>query len=400
MFRAVLIAPDPELRAPIERLVAETRLAVLLKTFDRYLTQEELAGVVRAYSPQVLFVDIATSPGALETAAQMQRTMPGVNVVALHPQCDPQLLIRLLHSGLREILYPPFAAEPFRESMARLAAAIRETPAEREETDLVYTILPAKPGTGASTIALNAALAMSRASEGRVLMSDFDLNCGVTRFQWKLTNPFSVHDAMEKAGDLDGSLWAELVSPVGRLDVLSSGAIQPDFPTDIGRIRRMIDFARRQYRVLLIDLSGNMEHFSIELMAQSRRILLVVRPDLATVYLAREKLRYLRSLDLEDRVGILLNRWHRDAVLSMGDIEGVLGLPVQQTFPEDAKAVYQAVLAGDGVDPASDLGREVAQLAVSLYEYVPQSKNVTPKRRMVEYFSLLPARYSLFPPGR
>jgi Flp pilus assembly CpaE family ATPase len=122
----------------------------------------------------------------------------------------------------------------------------------------------------------------------------------------------------------------------------------------------------------------------------------VVQPDLPTVYLAREKVAFLRSMDLEERVGIILNRWHREACLTIADIESALGLPIEDTVADSPAAVYRAMLNAAPVEPASDLGRELAGLAVRLAEAKTEKPGATPKRRMVEYFNVLPARYSLF----
>ena len=81
----------------------------------------------------------------------------------------------------------------------------------------------------------------------------------------------------------------------------------------------------------------------------------------------------------------------------------VARLPIQQAVPlsEDAEVVYRALLTGTPIDPVSELGKEMSRLAIFLAEARAEKPEVNPKRRMVEYFSLLPARYTLFPgPGK
>ncbi|MBI3684655.1 MAG: hypothetical protein HY235_30160 [Acidobacteria bacterium] len=395
MLRGVILAPDAELRHGVEARIADTGHVLLLRSFDHYLSLEELHRFHRAHAPQVLFLDIASNPDMLDLAAQLGRVLPGVLGAALHHQCDPALLMKLLHAGIREFLYPPFEKQLFLDAVARLTQTLRETPVSRDATDLLFAFLPAKAGCGCSTLAMNSAMAMTRALEGKVLLADFDLNCGTARFLLKLTNAFSVQDALEKTGELDEGIWSEIICPAGMLDVLASGPIQKTIRFETGAIRRMLEYAQRRYKAIVVDLSGNLEDYSLEILHESRRILMVLEPDLATVYLAREKLRFLRTLDLEDRVSVILNRWHRDACLSIADIESVIGLPVQYTLGNDGEAVYRALLGGTPVDGSSDLGKELARLAIFLSEARTEKAEVTPKRRMVEYFSLLPARYSL-----
>lgn len=397
MLRGVVIAPDQELRRLIEARIAETGHVLLLRSFDRYLTPDELRGFQRAHAPQVIFLDVASDPRIIETAAQLARPDSAALPVALHRQCEPELLLRLMQSGVREFLYAPFEKELFLQAVARIRQAVREAPAQAGATDLVFAFLPAKAGCGASIVAMNAAVHMARALEGEVLLADLDLNCGIARFLLKLKSAFGAWDALEKASALDDGLWSELVTEAAGIDVLAAGQIRAGVEPATGAVRRVLEFAVCRYRAIAIDLSGNFERYAIEALEECRRILLVVAPDLATVYLAREKLRFLRSLELEDRTSIVLNRWRRDACLSIADIESVIGLPVQYTLQDDPDAVYRSLLSGAPVDPATELGKELSRLGVFLTEARPEKAEITPKRRMVEYFSLLPARYTLFP---
>ena len=71
---------------------------------------------------------------------------------------------------------------------------------------------------------------------------------------------------------------------------------------------------RRYYRLVAVDLSGNMERYSIEIMEQSRRIFLVTTAELSSLHLARERLNYLKILDLGDRIELVINRSHKQSL--------------------------------------------------------------------------------------
>ncbi len=76
-------------------------------------------------------------------------------------------------------------------------------PAIEADTNQVYSFLPSKAGVGASTMAMNTAVAMSRVPDSSVLLSDFDLNSGMVRFMLKLDGAYCVTDATEHALDMD-----------------------------------------------------------------------------------------------------------------------------------------------------------------------------------------------------
>ena len=310
------------------------------------------------------------------------------------------ILMELLPAGIRELLCEPFDERPFVDAIARVSRNVRDVGDLPDQAE-VYPFLPAKVGTEASTIAVNTALALGRLEEGKIPLADCDLNCGVVRFQLKMDHPFSIHEALEKGLRLDDSIWPDLASRAKQaagdaLDVLASGAIIPRYPYPAAHALSLLEFARRRYRRVLLDLSDHLEQFAIDMLSQCRRVYLVVQPELCTVHLAREKLRFLKTIDLDDRVEVLVTRWRKDAVLTLTDIESVLGIPITQSLSFDAKGTYQAVLSGTGVDPASAFGREIQALAGGISEAADRTvRTEAIKKRRIEFFSVLPGKYSL-----
>jgi len=147
--------------------------------------------------------------------------------------------------------------------------------------------------------------------------------------------------------------------------------------------------------VICFDLSGNLEKYSIEIMHESKRVFLVCTPEIPSLHLAREKYQYLQTLDLGDRVSILLNRCQKKSVLSPAQIEQLLGLPVQFTFPNEYEEVNRAMAQGTHVEPGSVLGRQCTALAhFMLDKKVATTEPATTKRKFIEFFNVSPARYS------
>ena len=91
-----------------------------------------------------------------------------------------------------------------------------------------------------------------------------------------------------------------------------------------------LDFLRRNYKVICADLSGNLERYSLELMQESKAVLLVCTPEVPSLHLAREKMAFLKSIDVKDRVSVVLNRVHKKPLFSPKQVEELLGVPVIQ----------------------------------------------------------------------
>ena len=65
---------------------------------------------------------------------------------------------------------------------------------------------------------------------------------------------------------------------------------------------------RRNYQAYVSICRAMLEKYSLEIMHEAKKIFLVCTPEIPSLHLAREKCLYLKHLDLQDRICILLNR--------------------------------------------------------------------------------------------
>lgn len=395
MLRGILICPDLDLNERFQQLLAELGLVNVTRILDRYPNQLELLRYLRAHAPQVIFVSTESMNRVLELVHEVEKQAPGVQVVAVGRKCDQQTLLDLMRAGIREYASLPFDRLGLKEALLRIEQVVEQRPPTIETTDNVFAFLPSKAGVGTSTIALNASVALARLPNTHTLLSDFDLNSGMMRFMLKLENTYGVSDAAEHALAMDESLWPQMVTEVEKLDVLHAGKLNPDFRIEPSQIRHLMEFMRRNYQALCFDLSGNLEKYSLEIMHEAKRIFLVCTPEIPSLHLAREKYLYLRHLDLQDRVCVLLNRCQKRPIISPQQIEELLGLPIQMTFPNDYVGVHRALTFGKGVEPTSELGRQFTLLAQSMTDAPPKGAPVDSKRRFIQYFSVVPGRTAI-----
>ena len=269
---------------------------------------------------------------------------------------------------------------------ATVKALLERKPATHGATTQVFSFLPSKAGVGTSTLALNVSAALARRPNTRVLLSDFDLNSGMVRFLLNLRNDgYSVIDAVEHSLRIDENLWPQLVTTIDQLDVLHAGRVNPNLRIEGSQIRNLVEFMRRNYDALCFDLSGNLEKYSMELMQESKRIMLVVTPEIPSLHLAREKLHFLRGFDLESRVSVVLNRCHKKPLFTKEQVEELLGLPVVQSFPERLRRRQQGDDRGaGGWNPDTDMGQMVSEFVKTLIDKKTVAKE---PKKFLEFLS-------------
>jgi pilus assembly protein CpaE len=259
-------------------------------------------------------------------------------------------------------------------------------------TDRVYCFLPAKPGVGASTLAVNTALIAAQTGLERVFLGDFDLGCGTVSFLLRLQNEYSIQDAALRVHELDETLWPQITFSKGNLDVVGSGPVRANNTIEGLHARRLVEYLRRTYNMVIADLSGQMDHHSIELMQEAKRIFLVTAPDLAALHLARNKVQFLEQLQLADKVALLLNRTNRTQMFTREEIRDLVGVPVWLSFPDDPHSVFESAKMASGINPKTELARQIRALADVLIS--KKAPSAAPKKhRFVDYFSIVPGRY-------
>jgi pilus assembly protein CpaE len=334
-------------------------------------------------------VSISDPIEAERAAADLRRFVPGLPVTGVANYADPDTLLIAMRAGFPDLLSPPFRTEAIAENLFRIRTQLSGHSALAEGTPLVYSFLPAKPGVGTTTIAVNAAIAAARCVADPVFLGDFDLSMGVVRFMLQLENEYSVVDAASADG-IEDRQWPRLVCRKFGVDFMHAGRLQPDTRMAPIQAMQLIAYLRRPYRIVCADLSGNFEKYSIEIMRQSKRIFLVTTPELPSLFLARDRIAFLRSLELTDKITLLLNRTVRRGPEEK-DIAELLGVPVFRSFVNDYATVSDAVQEARPVKEGSEFGSQIAEFA----RLLPDENSIQrpePAKKFLEFFTLKPHR--------
>ena len=384
MYRSILISADAEVGSKLKAALEASGHIEIARFIDHYPTGVELIRTVRALAADILFIDFGSMAKGLEIIHTLETEGSPLQIVGFDRKLDPAVLRETMRAGVREFLAEPFEARTVIETLASIKAQLDKRPAVYHSTDQIFTFLPSKAGVGTSTIAANVSAALARRANTHVLLADFDLSSGMLRFMLKLTNEFSVPDALERSADVDENLWPQLVTSIGGMDVLHAGRLNPNYRIEPAQIISLMAFMRRTYQVLCFDLSGNLEKYSLELMQESKRILLVCTGEIPSLHLAREKMAFLKEQGLSARVGVVLNRMHKHPLFSKDQVEDLLGVPVLRVFANDYQAVNRAVENGKLLEPDSELGRSFTDFAAQLLNQ-PAAKTEPAKRRFLEF---------------
>lgn len=393
-MRTIVVVPDPTLNHDLVTALAEFPEIELVRQVAPYPEPDDLLRIIRARKPDFVFISTEDFSRFQALAAMVDDRMPGLPIVSVACDANPvELIPKLMHLGVRELLTSPVTHAKLGETIAGIARQLAKHPAPVVRLGDLYAFLPAKPGVGASTIAVSTSGALADELQIRTLLLDCDLMAGVTKFLLKLGNSSSIVNALEHADGLDEDLWSQMVGHWDGLEVLHAGELAPPATLTAASLEVVLGFARAQYDTVCADLASSMDPFTVQIMREARRIFLVTTPELVPLYLTADRLRHLKELGLADKVSLLLNRKTAHRGLSDGEVAQLAGLPIAHQFSNDYPGVQGAILDGVPVSHRSGLGQSIMTLARSLAPALSQhTVPAVHQRKFLEFFHVPSAR--------
>jgi Flp pilus assembly CpaE family ATPase len=172
------------------------------------------------------------------------------------------------------------------------------------------------------------------------------------------------------------------------MDILHAGRVNPNIRVEPALFHSLIQFMRRNYQALAFDMSGNLERYSIEVMQESRQIFLVCTPEIPSLHLAREKLGFLKTIGLDSKISLLLNRVPKKSPFTVPQVEELVGSKVAASFCNDYFAVSRATTAGQVLDPESTIGRECTAFAAGLADRRSSAPTEKKTKKFLELFNV------------
>ena len=296
---AVLIAPNRELAHQFCLTLPETRGFQILADLKRYPTEQRLQIRLRQLRPEVVLLDLSTDLEAAEALIRfMAAYRPTVYIIGLHHSNDPEIVLRALRSGASEFLCAPFDAAIQREAVAAILRLRQSDSRAESEPGRMVAFSSAKPGSGASILACQVALALKKTTNGRILLADLDLTGGTVAFYLRLRHRHSFLDALDSSEQMDPSVWNSLTAQCRGVDVLPAPAVPREVAMEPGRLRQVLEQAKHLYDWVILDLPAIFHRTSLLALAESDRAFLISTSELPSLHLARKAVSLLRQLGI------------------------------------------------------------------------------------------------------
>ncbi len=362
-----VFATDNDQRAVLQVLVDGTTIArtVCSNPTMPLAANDPVIRRTRAFAPDVIMVDIASDgvTSALRAVELLHQELPESAVFVVGPMTQPQLIVSAMRAGVREYIERPTTTTDLVEAFARLTST-RRKPGREGARGKVFTVVNAKGGSGATTVAVNLALALQSVHHSTALVDLAPL--GHCALHLNLKPAFTVSDALTNLHRLDSSLLDSFMARNDRgLQLLAGPAAPTAIEPSAADFARLFDTMVGLFHYIVVDASSRLDSATRLISNLSEKILLIAHADVASLWSAGRVAQYLGESGSRDRFALVLNRYRKVAGFNEAETEAAIGAPVVWRIPNQYFAVSSAIDRGVPLmqQGNTDIARSIAGLA-------------------------------------
>ena len=367
-----LLSEDREHLSTLQSRLEATRLARVVFSNVGFPAgpTDAILRQIQDLRAEVVIVDIsAENPQrAINTIELIQANTLQIAIFANGSLLQPTTIVASMRAGAGEYIDDNAGTEALLEALTRHSSSRTRTRGGVGKAR-IFTVLSAKGGAGATTAAVNTAVALQQA-HGNVVLVDF-APVGHCQLHLNLRPSFGVPDALENLHRLDASLLDGLMTTSKDGLHLLAGPQQPyqSIPTP-AELARLFDLLVNHYRYVVVDASSRLDPTTRLLSDLSNAVLLVAQTDVVSLWSAGRIHGFLEEGTGRNRLRMVLNRYKKIPGFTDEDVEQATRCKVLWKIPNAFQAVSPAIDHGTPVvlQEGQEVSRSYRALAAALAE--------------------------------
>jgi pilus assembly protein CpaE len=367
-----MISRDTEFRQSLNEILAERpdfiSLDVEIAVPFMEISDNELSDLI-------IFLDLEDDPHiGLKFAQYLSEAGELRTLVGVGPELSNELLLQAMQSGISEYLPKPIDAESLNGAIERLWRRTgRKASVEERAPGKMIAVFSPKGGSGSTTLAVNLAVQVNRLTRDRTLILDLDLELGETALHLGIEPRFSVVDLIRNFHRADSGLLASYIERhESGVEVLAA----PIKPADVemvseDQILKILQFLKQHYDYVIVDTPKSFGATTLAAFEQADQMFLLTAADLPSLRNMMRCLPLLQNLDPRrgpEWMRLIVNRYESKGMISLGEVESMLGMKVFWTLRNDYEAVLLSANTGEPIvlTGGSDFARDVRALSAEI----------------------------------
>jgi len=319
---------------------------------------------------EVVLIDVNTEnpQRAIRAIELIRATTNDTAIFAIGEMRNPMTIVGAMRAGAGEFIDRMSGADGLIEAFTRHSAARSKTRSSGKAR--VFTIINAKGGSGATTLAVNTAVSLQQA-HGQTILVDFS-PIGHAALHLNARPSFSVLDALQNLHRMDTSLLEGLMTQTKDGLHLLAAPQQPYVAAPApAELARLFDLLVSHYRYVVVDCSGRMDQTTRMLSDLSNAVLMVAQTDVVSLWSAGRIRMFLEEGNTRNRLRVVMNRYKKIPGFTEEEIEKVTNCKILWKIPNNYQLIAPAIDKGAPV--AINDNQEVSRAFRSLADLLAEA---------------------------
>ncbi|MCZ8537267.1 AAA family ATPase [Paenisporosarcina quisquiliarum] len=341
---------------------------------------------LQSVQPCIVLLPYSSTYNVYDLSSLISQKYPLTSVLLAFPTEEDLDMKRVLRAGADDVLFVSSPLSKIKEDLylateKSASKWLQQTPINPPQNGKVFTVCSTKGGIGKTTVAVNLAVAYAKKMM-KVAVVDLDLQFGDVAMFLDVKPKQSIYEWVKE--DPEGEHIERYMTPyIDGLSVLAAPP-RPEFAEVItgNDVKRAICQLKQEYDVVIIDVSSHMNENVLVALEHADEILVMTYLDLPTLKNSKLLIDTLVSLELGERVKVVLNRQSKEKGITTAMVEKVLGREIDAAIPVMDKAMLTAVNEGKPLcysNPKSPVAKQIFRLTESLYN--PDSETLINKKK-------------------
>lgn len=333
---------------------------------------DALVRQVQDQHTEVVLIDVnADDPQRAIRAIELIRaTTNDVAIFAIGEMRNPMTIVGAMRAGAGEFVDRNSGTDGLLEAFTRYSASRSKTRSSGKAR--VFTVINAKGGSGATTLAVNTAVSLQQ-SHGQTILVDFS-PIGHAALHLNARPSFSVLDALQNLHRMDASLLEGLMTQTKDGLHLLAAPQQPYVAAPApAELARLFDLLVSHYRYVVVDCSGRMDQTTRMLSDLSNAVLMVAQTDVVSLWSAGRIRMFLEESGNRNRLRLVMNRYKKIPGFTEEEIEKVTNCKIVWKIPNNYQLIAPAIDKGAPV--AINDNQEVSRAFRSLADLLAQASS-------------------------
>ena len=330
-----LLSEDREQSAILQNRLESTHIArVVFSNVGFPLSATDpVVRQMQAQRAEVVLVDVNSEDPqrAIRTIELIRATTSDIAIFAIGDMRNPMAIVGSMRAGAGEFIDRNTGTEGLLEAFSRFSAARSRSRSTGKAR--VFTVINAKGGSGATTLAVNTAVALQQ--HGQTILVDFS-PIGHAALHLNARPTFSVMDALQNLHRMDASLLEGLMTSTKDGLHLLAGPQQPYTTAPAAaELARLFDLLVSHYRYVVVDCSGRMDQTTRLLSDLSNVVLMVAQTDVVSLWSASRIRSFLEEGNGRKHLRLVMNRYKKIPGFSEEDVERATNVKILWKIPNN-----------------------------------------------------------------